>query len=322
MEHGDYLREVPHLRIRTNHFRSVFKLKSKVISLLRSYLIDRKFTEVHSPSLTFSDAEGGGQCFSIKNSEDYFGKETYLGVSAQLYLEAAAIALGRVFSFGPVYRAEKHHTSRHLSEFMMLEVEISFLQDIHELMDFCESMLMDCVTSLENYVPLVKRISPEDCFQRISYTEAIDLLRGCGVQFSLVPEWGNALQTEHEKYLADNIFKRPVFIYDYPKITKAFYMKNNITGDTVACFDLIFPGVGEIVGGSLREDNLDVLATKIKDSGLDESEYQWYLDLRRTGSVPHGGFGIGFERLCQFLLEASNIRDVTFIPRIPGSHIC
>lgn len=300
--------------------------------------MERQCFEIHAPVITFSDCEGGGEAFQLVEGEKMFGKNAYLTVSAQLHAELGASALGRVFTFGPVFRAEKHNTSRHLAEFHMLEVELSFINCSSELMDFVDNLIKDTLRKVDfsdfRCVLCEERILKlsEAPLQRISYTDAVRELNNCEekglVKFQHELKWGNALQTEHEKYLAENIINGPVFVFDYPAKVKAFYMKNDLKEDciwedsTVACFDLLLPHVGEIVGGSVREDKLGNIKLNMSKFGLLEEDYEWYLDLRRFGSAPHGGFGLGFDRLLQYLTVTNNIRDVVLVPRSQGNSCC
>lgn len=312
---------------------------------LRHYLSLKQCYEVHAPVITFSDCEGGGEAFKIENGIHFFGREAFLTVSAQLHAEIAAAALGRVYTYGPVFRAEKHDTSRHLAEFVMLEVELSFIDSVHFLMDFTEGMIKEVVTKIPDDIwsPFAcalgtrqreSLMSPKP-YLRISYCEAIRELQkavdGGLVKFTNPVRWGMALQSEHEHFLAENLSQGPIFVYDYPAPIKAFYMRSNSTSDdaqeqwersTVACFDLLLPKIGEITGGSLREEREDILERSISRFGLEKSVYNWYLDLRRYGSAPHGGFGLGVDRLLQYLTLTKNIRDVVMIPRISGASYC
>lgn len=305
-------------------------------------MTDNDFFEVHAPCITFSDCEGAGEAFRVHSGSDLFGREAFLSVSAQLYAEAAASSLGRVFTFGPVFRAEKHNTSRHLAEFMMLEVELCFISEISQLMDFIETMLKRCIKNLPSQLlkPFGNEVNQRNSFlkdapfTRLTYEQAIKLINSHadhhGTRFSNSLEWGMPLQTEHEKYLTESIVGGPTFVFNYPSKVKAFYMKSN--GDvsskkswelsTVSCCDLLLPGVAEVVGGSIREDRLDVLEKTMEYNGLDPLTYAWYLDLRRFGSAPHGGFGIGFDRILQYLTATNNIRDVVLIPRTLGNSTC
>lgn len=298
--------------------------------------------EVHAPVITFSDCEGAGENFHLREGPEFFGSDASLTVSSQLHAEIGACSLGRVFTFGPIFRAEKHHTKRHLSEFWMLEPEIAFIDDIGSLTEFIEDYLKNvtrslmsdfkedidvCINNSDDPRMAEKRLTDLQSkpFQTIQYREAIELLQKRPLDFKFPVKWGLPLQTEHEKYIAEKVFDGPVFIIDYPEAVKAFYMKSNdqavdSNGPTVACLDLILPEIGEIAGGSIREHRLDVLKGKMTKFGLDASTYDWYLDLRRYGSVPHGGFGLGFDRYLQYITRTSNIRDVTLIPRYEGSN--
>lgn len=339
----DMLRTIPHLRPRSPPFASLMVLRSGLIASLRAVLQAEQCHEVHAPTISFSDCEGGGEAFKIEQGGAFFGKDAFLTVSAQLHAELAALALGRVYTFGPVFRAEKHHTSRHLAEFSMLEVEMSFIDDIHGLMDAAESTIRGAVARLSqdhiqaavSKVGLERRAALLGPYARMSYTKAIEELQGAQStsshpSFSNPVRWGLALQTEHERFLAEKVVGGPVFIHDYPAPIKAFYMKSNRTPElspthengTVACFDLLLPQIGEVAGGSVREDRLDFLTGALQRFGLSSADYEWYLDLRRYGSAPHGGFGLGFDRLLQYLTATANIRDVVMVPRSRDSAIC
>jgi asparaginyl-tRNA synthetase len=360
----EFLREIAHLRFRTNTFGAINRIRHNLIFGVHKYFNDNGFFNVHTPIITGSDAEGAGEMFrvstlDIKNppkdengnidfSKDFFGKETNLTVSGQLEAELAALALGKVYTFGPTFRAENSNTKRHLAEFWMIEPEVAF-NDIHDDMDLAEDMLKNVLkylleSSYEDLEFLSKRQaesekhlkqdqrSPEliskiksiieDKFVRISYTEAIDILKNSNPNKKkkfdyLIESWGADLQSEHERYLVEKHFKKPVIITDYPKDIKAFYMKLNEDNKTVRAMDILFPGIGEIVGGSEREERYDVLLEKVKAMDIDEKEVWWYLETRKFGSVPHSGFGLGFERLMLFATGMGNIRDVIPFPRTP-----
>lgn len=362
----EFLREIAHLRFRTNTFGAVNRVRHHLIFAIHKYFNDRGFFNVHTPIITASDAEGAGEMFRVstldpKNppltetgeinyKDDFFGKATNLTVSGQLEAELAALALGKVYTFGPTFRAENSNTSRHLAEFWMIEPEVAFC-DIHQDMDLAEGLLKwtlnylleHCYDDLEflskrlqeeekgkkddeKSMELIEKIKfvIENDFIRISYTEAIDILRNSNhnkkKKFNYIIEaWGADLQSEHERYLVEKHFKKPVILTDYPKEIKAFYMRLNEDNKTVRAMDILFPGIGEIVGGSQREERYDVLLQKIKDMGIPEHEMWWYLDTRRFGSVPHAGFGLGFERLMLFATGMGNIRDVIPFPRFPKS---
>lgn len=316
------------------------RLKSALNQRLRQFLEEHEVIEVQTPCVTFSDCEGSGETFGLRDSANFFGNEACLGVSGQLYAELAASSLGRVYTYGPVFRAEKHKTVRHLAEFSMLEVELSFLDCVQKLMDFAEAMIRSSLGALaptsvpgvmqERYDSLVR----SSVYPRLSYSEALSVLRNAvslhNQIFTYPIRDGMSLQLEHERYLAEKIANGPIFIYDYPAPQKAFYMKSNgpfasraeWEASTVASFDLLLPHVAEIVGGSLREHHLELLARSIEFCGLNGANYKWYLDLRRFGSVPHGGLGLGVDRLLQYLTCTDNIRDVVLVPRAAGLSTC
>lgn len=291
--------------------------------------------EVHAPVITFSDCEGAGETFQIAGSEQFFGSTAHLTVSSQLHGEIASNASSRIYTFGPTFRAEKHNTTRHLSEFWMLEPEISFIDSLEQLMFSIEDLIISSTNSLLNSakedLELVGRLqenSPEleqrwemitKPYSRLSYTDAVAELTKFNSNFSSPLKWGDSLQLEHEKFLVDTVVKGPVFVADYPAGIKAFYMKMNPDNRTVACCDLLVPGLAELVGGSLREEKADRLRRRMTDLGMQVDMYSWYLDLRRYGGVPHGGFGLGFERFLQYITGVQNIRDVCMIPRYRGN---
>ena len=339
----EFLREIAHLRPRANTFLAVFRIRSLAAYAVHEFFRKKGFLYVNTPILTGSDAEGAGEMFRVttlgpgqgKNdcSDDFFRKRAALSVSGQLEAEAYALAFGGVYTFGPAFRAEDSNTSRHMAEFWMIEPEIAFA-DIHGAMNLAEEMIRYVINYvLENaemeYDFLDKRISKgirerlrsiaDADFARVSYTEAVDLLGRADRKFDYPVEWGMDLQTEHERYLSEEAFKKPVFVTDYPEKIKAFYMRRNDDGKTVAAFDLLVPGIGELTGGSQREERYDLLREKIRLMGMDESSYDWYLDLRKYGGVKHAGFGTGFERLVMYLTGMTNIRDVIPFPRTPGS---
>lgn len=318
------------LRLRTDKDSSIARLKSELFSAQTNFLRNNDFTRIFPPILTEHDCEGGGEVFRVEaDRPEFFSKPAYLTVSTQLHLEIAASSLSRVYSLSPVFRAENQHTTKHLSEFWMLECEIAFLENLDMLIRFIESMLTTSVKALvdlsSNELALdqerIKDIIDKP-FARISYSDAIRELLKVSGQFSYHISWGKDLQTEHERYLAEKVFSGPVFVTDYPQHLKPFYMKLNEDGKTVKCCDLLVPGIGEIVGGSLREDDYTILKTSIEQKFNlkdDPNPLQWYLDLRKFGSVPHGGFGLGFDRFLQFISGTPNIRDVVMIPRYAGS---
>ena len=342
----EFLREIAHLRPRTNTIGAVMRMRHAMAYAIHKYFNDNGFYYLHSPIITGSDAEGAGEMFrvttldinnppknedgSIDYKEDFFGKETNLTVSGQLEAETAAMALSKVYTFGPTFRAENSNTPRHLAEFWMIEPEVAF-NDIHDNMDLAEDMLkylvryalehcLDDVTFLNNMYDkeLLNRLNmvKDSIFKRITYTEGVDILITSSKKFEFKPEWGKDLQKEHENYLVDH-FHCPVIITDYPRGIKAFYMKQNEDGKTVRAMDVLFPYVGEIIGGSQREENYDKLLARIREMGLPEKEMWWYLDLRKFGTAPHAGFGLGLERLILFVTGMTNIRDVIPFPRTP-----
>ena len=343
----EFLREIAHLRFRTNTFGAVFRIRHAMAFAIHKYFNDRNFYYLHTPIVTGSDAEGAGEMFrvstlDIKNppktetgeinfAEDFFGKETNLTVSGQLEAELGATALSNVYTFGPTFRAENSNTPRHLAEFWMIEPEMAFY-DIHDNMDLAEDFLKylvkyaldNCREDLEflNKMydkELIERLNfvVENKFERIAYTTAIDILMNSGQNFEFPVKWGVDLQSEHERYLVEKHFKKPVMVTDYPKDIKAFYMKQNDDGKTVRALDVLFPRIGEIIGGSQREEVYDKLATRIKEMGIPEKDMWWYLETRKFGTVPHSGFGLGFERLILFVTGMLNIRDVIPFPRTP-----
>lgn len=339
----EFLREIAHLRPRANTFQAVFRIRSLAAYAVHQFFREQGFVYVNTPILTGSDAEGAGEMFRVTtlppgegsagSEDDFFGKNAALSVSGQLEAEAYALAFGDVYTFGPTFRAENSNTSRHAAEFWMIEPEMAFT-DIHRAMDVAEKLVRFVIHYvLENapaeYEFLDLRISKglterlreiaEHDFARVTYTDALELLKNADHEFTWPVEWGMDLQTEHERYLAEEAFRRPVFVTDYPEKIKAFYMRKNDDGRTVAAFDMLVPGIGELTGGSQREERLDVLKEKMQSLGMDDKSYDWYLDLRKYGGVKHAGFGIGFERLIMYLTGMSNIRDVIPFPRTPGN---
>jgi asparaginyl-tRNA synthetase len=361
----EFLRENAHLRVRTNAFGAIMRVRSVLSYAVHHYFQQRGFVYVNTPIITGSDAEGAGEMFKVtalsfdgtprdengkvNYKEDFFGKETNLTVSGQLEAETFAMALGQVYTFGPTFRAENSNTSRHLAEFWMIEPEVAF-NDLNDNMDLAEDFIQyvikytlehcaDDLKFLESRLLDEEKVKPqaersemslleklnfvlENNFKRVSYTEAIDILKNSkpnkNKKFSyIIEEWGADLQSEHERYLVEKHFKCPVILYDYPANIKAFYMRLNEDGKTVRAMDILFPGIGEIVGGSQREERYDVLVEKMKVLGIDEKELWWYLDTRRFGTAVHSGFGLGFERLVLFVTGMSNIRDVIPFPRTP-----
>ena len=343
----EYLRTISHLRPRTNTFNAVFRVRSVLSYAIHKFFQERGFVYVHTPIITSSDCEGAGEMFNINTfdlnnvpkkedgsidySKDFFGKPAHLTVSGQLNVETFAFAFRNVYTFGPTFRSENSNTVKHASEFWMIEPEICFA-DLKDDMDLAEDMikyiikyvLENCPEEMNFFNSFIDKglfdklnnVINSD-FVRISYTDAIKELEKNNDNFDFPVHWGSDLQTEHERYLCENIFKKPVFVTDYPTEIKAFYMKQNPDGKTVAAADLLVPGIGEIIGGSQREDNLEVLQDKIKKLGMKEKDYWWYLDLRKYGSVRHAGFGLGFERMMMYLTGMQNIRDVIPFSRTP-----
>ena len=360
-----FLREIAHLRFRTNTFSSVFRIRHLVSFAIHQFFHERGFLYLHTPIITGADAEGAGEVFNVTTlnaarvpkttagevdyGQDFFEKKTNLTVSGQLEAEAAALGLSAVYTFGPTFRAENSNTTRHLAEFWMIEPEMAFY-DLSETIDLAESLLKHIVQTLlihcpdelaflqkreqeahpqkqtlHSKLPLIERLKAvvAQSWERISYTKAIEILRGSkpnkkGKFAYPIQEWGVDLQAEHERYLVEQHFEKPVVITDYPKANKAFYMRQNADEKTVAAMDLLLPGIGEVVGGSEREERLDQLKNAIQRNGIETSTLQWYLDTRRFGTAPHSGFGLGLERLVQFVTGMENIRDVIPFPRTPG----
>ena len=338
----EFLRSIGHLRARTNTMGAVARIRSALSFATHDFFHKNHFYNIHTPIITGSDCEGAGELFRVttlkgedlekKPDQDFFGKPSFLTVSGQLNAEAYASALSRVYTFGPTFRAENSNTSRHLAEFWMIEPEIAFadLSDNIELASsyiksIIDHILNNCsedLTLFDKFIEkgLIDRLTNlvEKPFEIISYTEAIQILENSNVSFEFPVSWGLDLQSEHERYLAENHFKGPLVVTDYPKEIKAFYMRQNDDGKTVAAMDILVPKIGEIVGGSQREERLSVLEKKMEDLQIPKEEMDWYLDLRRFGSVPHAGFGLGFERLVQLATGMENIRDVIPFPRYPG----
>ena len=363
----EFLREIAHLRPRTNTISAVLRIRHTIAFAVHKFFHEKRFFYINTPILTSSDAEGAGETFTVTTmnlikvplndeggidySQDFFGKEANLTVSGQLEGELTALALGDVYTFGPTFRAENSNTTRHLSEFWMIEPEMAFY-DIDDMMDLGEEMLRyligfaldHCMDDLKflndrelqeekskpqaerNELSLLERLQfvRDNDFVRLTYTEAIDILKNSKpnkkkkFQF-LIEEWGADLQSEHERYLVEKHFKKPVILYDYPKDIKAFYMRQNEDGRTVAAMDILFPSIGEIVGGSQREERLDPLLQRMRKMNIPEKDLWWYLETRKFGTVPHSGFGLGFERMVQFVTGMSNIRDVIPFPRTPSN---
>jgi len=345
----EYLRTVAHLRPRTNTFGAAFRVRSVAAYAIHKFFNDRGFVYAHTPIITGSDAEGAGEMFRVSTidpaappmteegkvdySQDFFGKMTNLTVSGQLEAECMAMAFSNVYTFGPTFRAENSNTARHAAEFWMIEPEIAFA-DLADDMKLAADMikfvlkyvLENCPREMQFFndfydKELIERLNflIESDFGHVTYTEAVKLLEEHQDEFDYKVFWGCDLQTEHERYLTEKIFKKPVFVTDYPKEIKAFYMRLNDDGKTVAAMDLLVPGVGEIIGGSQREERLDVLTARMAELGLKEEDYDWYLDLRRYGGVPHAGYGLGFERLIMYITGIANIRDVLPFPRTTGT---
>ncbi len=345
----EFLRTIAHLRPRTNTFSAAFRVRSVAAFAIHKFFNERGFIYVHTPIVTGSDCEGAGEMFRIttlddKNpplnqdgtidySQDFFGKKTSLTVSGQLNAECMAMAFSNVYTFGPTFRAEKSNTTRHAAEFWMMEPEIAFA-DLTDMMDLAEDMTKYVLSYVMETCPnemaffnqfydkeLLERLTNvvNADFVRLPYTEAVKLLEEHNDQFEYQVFWGCDLQTEHERYLTEQVFKKPVFVTDYPKEIKAFYMRMNDDGKTVAAADLLVPGIGELIGGSQREERYDVLLERIRELGLKEEDYSWYLDLRKYGGTRHAGYGLGFERLIMYITGIPNIRDVLPFPRTTGS---
>jgi asparaginyl-tRNA synthetase len=345
--HSDeYLRTIAHLRPRTNKYGAIFRIRSKLSQAVHQFFQERGFNWIHTPIITGADCEGAGEMFRVTTldpenipkqngkvdyQQDFFGKEAMLTVSGQLSVESFCQSLGNVYTFGPTFRAENSNTSRHVSEFWMIEPEMAFA-NLEDNMNLGEEMIRylvkftinECADDLalfsnfvdKNLMQTLENIVDND-FIRLPYTEAIEILQSSKSKFEFKPEWGNDLQTEHERYLTEEHFKRPVIVFDYPKDIKAFYMRLNEDNKTVAAMDILVPSIGEIIGGSQREERFDHLQKRIQEMGFSEEDYWWYLDMRKYGTAPHAGFGLGFERLLMMLTGVSNIRDVIPFPRTP-----
>ena len=342
----EYLRTIAHLRPRSNKYSAMFRLRSQLAHAVHDFFNQRGFYWIHTPVITGADCEGAGDMFHVTTldlakvpmvddkidyDKDFFGKEANLSVSGQLSVETFCLSLGKVYTFGPTFRAENSNTSRHIAEFWMIEPEVAFadLQDnmqlgqelIRHLIRF---VMQNCAEDLDLFArfvdtALIQRLEniAEQEFPRISYTEAISLLQQSGREFSYKPEWGQDLQSEHERFLTEEYFKRPVIVYDYPKQIKAFYMRQNADDKTVAAMDILVPSIGEIIGGSQREERYDKLESRITELGLSLADYWWYMETRKYGTVPHAGFGMGFERFLMLVTGVTNIRDVIPFPRTP-----
>ncbi|MEF9952525.1 MAG: asparagine--tRNA ligase [Clostridium sp.] len=344
----EYLRSIAHLRPRSNLFSAVFRVRSLAAYAVHKFFNEKNFVYVNTPIITGSDCEGAGEMFKLTTldlintpvteegkvdySKDFFGKEANLTVSGQLNGEAYALAFRNIYTFGPTFRAENSYTARHAAEFWMIEPEISFA-DLNDNMELAEEMIKYIISYCMENAPeemeffnsfvdkgLFERLNNvvSSEFGKVTYTEAIDILLKSGEKFEYPVKWGIDLQTEHERYITEKVFKKPVFVTDYPKDIKAFYMRVNDDNKTVAAMDLLVPGVGEIIGGSQREERLDVLEAKIEEMGLNKEDYWWYLDLRKYGETMHSGFGLGFERIIMYMTGVSNIRDVIPFPRTAG----
>jgi len=347
--HSDeFLRTIAHLRPRTNKYGAVFRIRSEVSFAVHRFFRDRGFRYIHTPILTGSDCEGAGDLFRVTTidieappraegrtdySKDFFGKEANLTVSGQLSAEMFALSLGDVYTFGPTFRAENSNTARHVSEFWMVEPEMAFC-DLGDNISLAETLLKYLITHVKNnceedlnlFATFVDKTLGETLdnilssdFERLEYIDAVDLLKNSGEKFEFAPSFGSDLQTEHERYLTENYFKKPVVVYNYPKTIKPFYMRLNDDNETVAAMDILVPRIGEIIGGSQREERLDILEKRMEEMDLSKDSYWWYLDSRRFGSVPHSGFGLGFERFMMLITGVSNIRDVIPFPRTPNS---
>lgn len=345
----EFMREIAHLRPRSNTFSAVFRVRSVAAFAIHKFFQERGFIYAHSPEITCSDAEGAGEMFQVTTldlnnlprdeegnidySQDFFGKKASLTVSGQLEGEIMALAFRNIYTFGPTFRAENSNTARHASEFWMMEPEMAFC-DLQGNMDVAEAMIKYIINYVLEHCPremeffnkfvdkgLLERLDNivSNDFGRITYTEAVEILKESGEKFEYPVEWGLELQTEHERYLTEQVFKKPIFVTNYPKDCKAFYMRVNEDNKTVAAMDMLVPGVGEIIGGSQREERYDVLVQRINELGLNEEDYGWYLDLRRYGGVKHSGYGLGFDRILMYLTGMSNIRDVQMFPRTPGN---
>ena len=343
----EFLRTIPHLRVRTNTFNAVLRVRSVAAAAIHSFFQQNNYVYIHTPLLTASDCEGAGEVFKVTTigysdkykseeeyyADDFFGRKAGLSVSGQLEGEVAAMAMGKIYTFGPSFRAEKSNTQRHVAEFWHVEPEIAFaeLDDIIEVAEamikfVLKDVLEKCADELAFFEKFFEKGLREKLqkivdgdFERITYTKAIELLKDADVEFQYPIEWGCDLATEHERYITEQVYNKPVFVTDYPKEIKSFYMKQNPDGKTVAATDLLVPGVGEIIGGSQREENLDKLLAAMEERGMTQDEYKDYLDLRKFGSVSHGGFGLGFDRIVMYMTGMANIRDVQLYPRTVGN---
>ncbi|NNE39085.1 MAG: asparagine--tRNA ligase, partial [Gammaproteobacteria bacterium] len=345
--HSDeYLRSIAHLRPRTNKYGALFRIRSKLSQAIHQFFNERGFFWVHTPIITGSDCEGAGEMFCVTNldldavpkkstkvdfSEDFFGSQAHLTVSGQLPLESYCLSLGKVYSFGPTFRSENSNTSRHIAEFWMVEPEVAFA-DLEANMDLGEELikyltrftLEHCSEDLEVFSrfvdkDLLARLNNiiDKKFSRISYTQAIEILQSSEKNFEYAPDWGKDLQSEHERYLTEEYFKQPVIVRDYPEVIKAFYMRVNDDNKTVAAMDILVPKIGEIIGGSQREERFDKLTKRMQANELNQEDYWWYLETRKFGTAPHSGFGLGLERFLMLVTGVNNIRDVIPFPRTP-----
>lgn len=331
----EFLRTIAHLRPRTNKYGAMLRIRSAAALAVHRFFAERDFCYVHTPILTGSDCEGAGEMFrvvtNLAHPDSFFGRPAALTVSGQLEGELLACALGKIYTFGPTFRAENSNTARHAAEFWMIEPEMAFA-DLVEDMDLAEEMVKDvcrrvrqtCFDDLELFAGFVDKdmlntlsVVEDAQYERLSYTDAVNLLQEAKTKFEYIPKWGADLQSEHERFLCETYFKKPVMVYNYPKEIKAFYMRLNDDNRTVSAMDLLVPRIGELIGGSQREERLTVLEQRLQDFGLCADNYWWYLDSRRFGTNPHAGFGLGFERLLMLLTGISNIRDVTAFPRTP-----
>ena len=342
----EYLRTIPHLRVRANTFNAVFRVRSVMAGAIHNYFQSRNYTYVHTPLITGSDCEGAGEMFKVTTigysevykseeeyyADDFFGRKAGLSVSGQLEGEVAAMAFGKIYTFGPSFRAENSNTPRHVAEFWHVEPEVAFA-DLFDIIGIAEDMIKTIIKEVMDKCPeelkffdkhfengLLDKLNGiiENKFEILDYTKAIELLKESGKEFVYPVEWGSDLQTEHERYITEEVFKKPVFVINYPKDIKSFYMKQNPDGKTVAATDLLVPGVGEIIGCSEREADLDKLLDAMRVRGMNEEDYTDYIELRKFGSVPHSGFGLGFERILMYVTGISNIRDVILYPRTVG----
>jgi asparaginyl-tRNA synthetase len=343
----EFLRTIPHLRVRTNTFNAVFRVRSVAAAAIHRFFQSNNYVYINTPLLTASDCEGAGEVFKVTTigysdkykseeeyyADDFFGKKAGLSVSGQLEGEVAAMAMGKIYTFGPSFRAEKSNTQRHVAEFWHVEPEIAFAE-LDDIIEIAQSMIKYIIADVMEKCPdeieffekffekglkeKLQNIIDKD-FAIVDYTKAIELLKSADVEFQYPVEWGCDLQTEHERYITEKIFNKPVFVTNYPKEIKSFYMKQNPDGKTVAATDLLVPGIGEIIGGSQREEDLDKLLKAMEERHMSMDEYKDYIDLRKFGSVPHGGFGLGFERIIMYMTGMSNIRDVLLYPRTVGN---